>query len=936
MPVTIEFGEYAVDQERGILTRRGYTVPLQDQPFRLLVLLLSRPGAVVSREEIQAHLWPANTNVEFDQSLRVAVSKLREALRDSATGPIYVETIPRRGYRFIASVRTVTTEPPSGLRPQASGGPMAAAQEIPPPATSQALTPHRLIPRMPAWFAVLAAGAAVLAVVTFSLFRGSPHTSGGQPVDAHPVLRKSIAVLGLRNLNGVAQDQWLSTALSEMLSTELSVSDRIRVISGEEVARAGLSAPPTTSPSHQTLTQYANSLGANVIVYGSYLVSRDPAGKLAPRLRLDLRVEDLSSDAPPMALVEEGSAADLFTLVASSGTGMRQRFGLGEASSESSAAVRRTLPRDPVAAQFYAEGLSRLRSFDAAGARDLLLKAAKLEPTHAGTHLALADAWHAIGLEDQARAEAARAVELGADLPRPELLEMQGQLAMLSNDWPKAREIFRSLYTFYPDSAEYGLRLARAQYLGDNPADGLATLASLHKLGLARADEASIDNSEANANLQTGDSRQAATAADRALALGKALGLAEVQAEALWIKSRALDRQGNLPESLSAAEQAQALFHSVGDKRGEAVANMVAGDVLYDKAEFGEALKRFQSSLAIFQAIGHLRNTATCVERVGNTYYSEGALAESRKAYQQALALYRQIHWEAGMASAIGNLANVQDAEGDIPGSLASNQQGLALFQTSGDKRGTGDTLANMGALEMERGNLDAAQTDFDRAAEIATNIGYLRGIAWARIGHGDVLLARNDVAAAEHQYELAAKAVEGRDETEVSANVLFSRGAAAWATGNAEKAIPFLQQSRDSFVHSGNHGQAAMALAKLAEVQLDLGHLKEAAEAATKASREAQAQFAPEYQGMADLAVARAELAQKKSEDARKGLRSALKAAEAHGYLPLAMEMRIALAASAGMGEERRRQLAGLAQEADGLGWKLIAARARRENIHP
>ena len=126
------------------------------------------------------------------------------------------------------------------------------------------------------------------------------------------------------------------------------------------------------------------------------------------------------------------------------------------------------------------------------------------------------------------------------------------------------------------------------------------------------------------------------------------------------------------------------------------------------------------------------------------------------------------------------------------------------------------------------------------------------------------------------------------------------------------------------------------MALAKLADVQLDLGHLNDAAEAATKASREARAQFTPEYQGMADLAVAKAEMPQKKSEDARKGLRSALKAAEAHGYLPLAMEMRIALAASAGMGEERRRQLAGLAQEADGLGWKLIAARARRENIHP
>src|SRR5580704_6446034 len=107
MPATYGFSDYEVDLDEGRITRDGYVVPLQDQPFRLLVLLLAQAGTIVTREEIQSHLWPDNTFVEFDKSLRVAVSKLREALRDSPTDPIYIETLPRRGYRFIAPVRNL-------------------------------------------------------------------------------------------------------------------------------------------------------------------------------------------------------------------------------------------------------------------------------------------------------------------------------------------------------------------------------------------------------------------------------------------------------------------------------------------------------------------------------------------------------------------------------------------------------------------------------------------------------------------------------------------------------------------------------------------------------------------------------------------------------------------------------------------------------------
>src|SRR5208283_3163882 len=98
------FGMFEVDPVQGELLRQGVRVKLQEQPFRLLILLLERAGEIVSREELRTRLWPENTFVEFDNSLNVAVRKLRDALRDDAEEPRFIETVPRHGYRFLAPV----------------------------------------------------------------------------------------------------------------------------------------------------------------------------------------------------------------------------------------------------------------------------------------------------------------------------------------------------------------------------------------------------------------------------------------------------------------------------------------------------------------------------------------------------------------------------------------------------------------------------------------------------------------------------------------------------------------------------------------------------------------------------------------------------------------------------------------------------------------
>ena len=113
MPGKIRFGVYELDRDAMELRKHGVTIRLQEQPLRVLANLVERPGEIVTREELQQQIWGKDTFVDFEQSLNKAVNRLREALNDEAGQPRYVETVPRRGYRFIAPVTELnSTQPP--------------------------------------------------------------------------------------------------------------------------------------------------------------------------------------------------------------------------------------------------------------------------------------------------------------------------------------------------------------------------------------------------------------------------------------------------------------------------------------------------------------------------------------------------------------------------------------------------------------------------------------------------------------------------------------------------------------------------------------------------------------------------------------------------------------------------------------------------------
>lgn len=136
-PRAVRFGVFEADLRTGELRKNGMKVRLQDQPFQVLAALLERPGEMVGREELRQRLWPADTFVDFDHSLNTAINKLREALGDSAGSPRFIETLARRGYRFLAPVEVLGAGPEEvsvlPVPPASASGTAAATAELPVP-----------------------------------------------------------------------------------------------------------------------------------------------------------------------------------------------------------------------------------------------------------------------------------------------------------------------------------------------------------------------------------------------------------------------------------------------------------------------------------------------------------------------------------------------------------------------------------------------------------------------------------------------------------------------------------------------------------------------------------------------------------------------------------------------------------------------------------
>jgi TolB-like protein/DNA-binding winged helix-turn-helix (wHTH) protein/Tfp pilus assembly protein PilF len=234
MAKVISFGVFEFDPTAGELRKQGMKIKLQPQPNDILVMLLERPGQVVSRDEIQKKLWPADTFVDFEHSVNAAVKRLRDALDDSAETPRYIETLPRRGYRFIVPVEERM---------------------------------HALVPSISharTWTLVGIAAALMLFLAAAALNVGGMREAIFGPA-RRPI--SSIAVLPLANLSNDPQQEYFADGMTEALITELGKISALRVISRQSMMQY--------KGTKKSAPQVAKELNVEAIVEGSVVRSGD-------------------------------------------------------------------------------------------------------------------------------------------------------------------------------------------------------------------------------------------------------------------------------------------------------------------------------------------------------------------------------------------------------------------------------------------------------------------------------------------------------------------------------------------------------------------------------------------------------------------------------------------------------------------------------------
>jgi TolB-like protein/DNA-binding winged helix-turn-helix (wHTH) protein/tetratricopeptide (TPR) repeat protein len=406
----LSFGHYEVDLQSRELRKHGIRIRLQSQPFELLVMLLERRGELVTREEICQRLWSADTFVDFDHSLGTAINKIREVLNDSAAGPRFVETLPRRGYRFIAEVVSVP-ESAQGVSPTAQ---LDSARDADEPKRKKA-TSHRLI-----W-----ATASILVIVIVIVISG---LVTWRSFRHHPI--DSIAVLPLASLSTDPSQQFLAYGVTDELTTNLAQIRSVRVSSH--------TSSTACSSTQKSASQMARCLDVDALVEGSVVRSGD-------RVRLTVQLIDAASDRHLWAQTYDSQLTDIITTQREVTRAIAASISAVLTPKEQ-ARLSQPHPMNPEVADLYFKGSYYLSKLDLDRAKETFSEATRLDPKSAESWAGLADACHhraanGGGSADivQARDAANKALEI--DPSQAQALMVLGILSF--SDWkPTESEAF--------------------------------------------------------------------------------------------------------------------------------------------------------------------------------------------------------------------------------------------------------------------------------------------------------------------------------------------------------------------------------------------------------------------------------------------------------------------------------------------------------------
>jgi TolB-like protein/DNA-binding winged helix-turn-helix (wHTH) protein/Flp pilus assembly protein TadD len=394
----VRFGVFELDREAGELRKAGIRIKLHEKPLQVLLVLLKHPGEVVTRKELQERLWPQDTFVEFENGLNNAISRLREALGDTAESPRFIETIPRRGYRFVPEVS-----------PAASSSPASSSFR------------HWLLTIL------FSAGAALVLGVAFHF--ALPGSKAMQ----------SLAVLPFRNLSAGTPEEYFTDGMTDAVTTKLAKLGVPKVISETSVAQF--------KDTKQSVPAIARTLGVDGVVEGAVLREGD-------QVRITVQLIRADTDQHVWAESYQRQMTDILALQDDVALGVARAIKL-ELSPRAAAQSASRQPVNAEAYEAYLKGRYFMQKADesAPRAKDYFQHAIELDPGYAPAYAGLAD-FYVLALSPKealpkAKEYAQQALKLDSNLPEGHI-----SLAYIyfyeDWNWPAAGEEFRRAISLAP------------------------------------------------------------------------------------------------------------------------------------------------------------------------------------------------------------------------------------------------------------------------------------------------------------------------------------------------------------------------------------------------------------------------------------------------------------------------------------------------------
>ncbi len=464
LPQLIRFADFEVDLRAGQLRRQDIKIRLQEQPFRLLTVLLESAGEVVTREELRGRLWPADTFVDFDHRLAVAVSKLRDALADSAENPRFVETVGRRGYRFMLPVDSVDRIP-NNAKGQSGQKQTREAQtnSLQAEASNQFAAPYPSTHSKSRLWVPFS-----IAIVTVMIVAVIAVTRSWYPIRskiAQPTTPRSLAILPLQNLKHDPNTDFLGFSLADAVITKLDYvsSLTVRPSAAVEKYRDKLI----------DIQSVGSDLKVDTLLAGSFIRDGD-------NLRISYQLIDVKTEKILGRGMMDMKYDDLLRVQDTFATQIIQKLELSLSPAEA-ARIRPVAPISPPAYEYYLRGVDLHSQHKFPLAIKMLEKSTEIDPNYAlawaylGASYTSDAAFELGGREQYRRAQAAYERALAIE---PSQLDAQMFLANLLVDTgevekavPLLREALKANSNYAPVHWELGYAYRFAGMLDDSVAE---------------------------------------------------------------------------------------------------------------------------------------------------------------------------------------------------------------------------------------------------------------------------------------------------------------------------------------------------------------------------------------------------------------------------------------------------------------------------------